>query len=86
MNTQKITCPKCHNEWWEFKSDPPAPVQKKQVIVREKCSRCGSKDIQVSEPPIFEHDTELSVGMQCQDCGHKWTEYFDLVKVVEEND
>lgn len=64
---------------------PDSPV-KPQVVVRERCSKCGSEDIQISEPPIFEHDTELSVGMQCQDCGHKWAEYFDLVDVVEEND
>ena len=83
MNPEKVTCPKCHNEWYAWKQNAPA---KPQVVVRERCSKCGSEDIQVSEPPIFEHDTELSVGMQCQDCGHKWAEYFDLVEVVEEDD
>ena len=83
MNPEKVTCPKCHSEWYAWKPDSPV---KPQVVVRERCSKCGSEDIQVSEPPIFEHDTELSVGMQCQDCGHKWAEYFDLVEVVEEDD
>ena len=52
----------------------------------EKCSKCGKTDIQTFDPPLFESDDRISVTMQCQDCGHKWHEYFDLTEVVEEND
>ena len=52
----------------------------------DKCSKCGSEDSQCIEPPFFEYDSRLHVGMQCQDCGHKWHEYFDLTEIVEGED
>ena len=49
-----------------------------------ECPKCHKEDIQTFEPPLFTDDNHIEAVMQCQDCGYKWTEVYQLVKIVED--
>ena len=58
-----------------------------QVLdVPDKCSKCGSDDIQCSELPEFDYGNCMSVGMRCLDCGHEFKLYFELTEIEDNND
>ena len=58
----------------------------KILDVPDKCSKCGSDDIQCCELPEFDYGNCVSVGMQCLDCGHKFKLYFELTEIEDDND
>ena len=48
-----------------------------------KCVYCRSKNIS-SFTPIFRGDYEITLSVECHDCGGKWTDIYTLNDVEED--
>lgn len=65
---------------------PPCPhsSDKEQEPERiEVCPKCGSREFQSVDGPLFVNDTRIEVCIQCDKCNHRWYEYYELVETID---
>lgn len=63
---------------------PEYKAVKKAMDSYKECPKCHKDDLQTVEPPLFTEDNQIEAVMQCQDCGHKWTEVYRLTEILED--
>ena len=58
-------------------------LETKAMDTYKQCPKCHKEDLQTCDPPMFTEDNQIEVGMQCYDCGYKWTEVYRLTEIRE---